>query len=137
MDYYIFRNSQKFGPYNINAIEQYVNSGSILMQDIAIDVNTSKEYTVREVMKLGGKKTKIVSNGNVISQLKGFGVDLLFPRSAFSLKTFAKDKRLLLISIVGLAPAFLIRFTGSGYITFYAIALYFSLIWGLFFYYVF
>ena len=40
----------------------------------------------------------------------------------------------MLISIIGLAPAFLIKFTNASVFTFYAIALYFSSIWGLFYY---
>jgi RsiW-degrading membrane proteinase PrsW (M82 family) len=47
------------------------------------------------------------------------------------------DKRLLVIALVGLAPAFLISFTGASVFTFYAIAMYFSMIWGLFYYSVF
>jgi RsiW-degrading membrane proteinase PrsW (M82 family) len=137
MDYYIIRNTQQFGPYNVAAIEHYVNAGNILLQDKAIEVGTQRETTVREALKLAGKKTKIASNGNVFNQLKVFGWELLLPKSAYSYKSYIQDKRLLLISMIGLAPAFLIRFTGATFITFYAIALYFSLIWALFFYYVF
>jgi protease PrsW len=38
---------------------------------------------------------------------------------------------------IGLAPAFLITFTMASYLTFYAISLYFSVIWALFFHYLF
>jgi RsiW-degrading membrane proteinase PrsW (M82 family) len=49
-----------------------------------------------------------------------------------------KDSRLLWLALLGLAPAFLIGFFSTiPIITFYVIALYFSIIWGLFFYYFF
>ncbi len=137
MSYYVLRNTQQFGPYDINALEHYVNSGNILLQDKVIDIVTSKESTVRLALKASGIKPKITSNGNILKQIKAFGWDLLLPRSSYSYKNLLKDKRLLLISFIGLAPSFLIRFTGATFFTFYAIALYFSLIWGLFFYYVF
>lgn len=137
MNYYLIRNAQQFGPYDLKALEHYVNTGNILLQDRVSDTISSKESTVRQVLRASGIKPKIISNGNIIKQVKTFGWDLLLPRSSYSYKNLIKDKRLLLISIIGLAPAFLIRFTGAAFFTFYAIALYFSLIWALFFYYVF
>ena len=137
MTYFVIRNAQQFGPYDEPALAHYVNSGNILLQDKAIDSITLRETTVRIVLKSAGLKTKITTNGNIFKQIHGFGLHLLLPKSIYSYKAIIKDKRLLLISIIGLAPAFLIKFTGSTFITFYAIALYFSLIWGLFFYYVF
>lgn len=114
-----------------------MNQGQILLQDKAIEENGQVEITVRQALKKEGLKTKIATNGNIWGQIKGFGAGLLLPKSAFSFKTFKNDKRLLLMSIVGLGPAFVIKFTGATYLTFYAIALYFSMIWGLFFFYVF
>jgi RsiW-degrading membrane proteinase PrsW (M82 family) len=137
MNYFVERNGQKFGPYDAPTMAHYVSSASILLQDKAVDAASGRETTVKQVLREAGIKPRIVANGNVFKQIKAFGWDLLLPRSSYSFKSLTKDKRLLLISIVGLAPAFLIRFTGASFITFYAIALYFSLIWGLFFYYVF
>jgi RsiW-degrading membrane proteinase PrsW (M82 family) len=135
--YYVVRNTQRFGPYDVAALLHYVNAGNILLQDRAQNANGGPETTVRRALSSHGAKPKIVSHGHLFKQIKAFGWDLLLPRSAFSYKTFIKDKRLLLLSLIGLAPAFLIKFTPSVFVTFYAIALYFSLIWALFFYYVF
>jgi len=137
MNYYVVRNGQNFGPYDIKAIEHYVNAGNILVQDKAIDVASANEISVRQALKIAGIKPQVASNGNVFTQIKKVGWDLLLPKSSYSFKNLLKDKRLLLVAIIGLSPAFLIRFTGATFITFYVIALYFSLIWGLFFYYVF
>ena len=136
--YYILRNGQQFGPYDIQALAHYVSQGNVLMHDRITDAGgTLQNMIVKDVLQAAGIKPKIASNGSVFNQLGKIGWDLLFPRKSISYKNLKSDKRLLLISIIGLTPAFLIRFTGSSYFTFYAIALYFSLIWALFFYYVF
>ncbi|MDR1369366.1 MAG: PrsW family intramembrane metalloprotease, partial [Dysgonamonadaceae bacterium] len=58
--------------------------------------------------------------------------------NVFAIKEIKKDSRLLWLALLGLAPAFLIGFFSTiPIITFYVIALYFSIIWGLFFYYFF
>jgi protease PrsW len=137
MKYRIVRNNQSYGPYDVKTLEHYVCLGNILMQDIAQEENGTKNTTVRQVLLRAGIRPKIVTNGNIFKQIKAFGWDLLLPRSAYSIKTWKQDKRLLFISFVGLSPVLLIRFTGATYFTFYAIAFYFSFIWGLFFYYFF
>jgi RsiW-degrading membrane proteinase PrsW (M82 family) len=63
---------------------------------------------------------------------------LIIPNNVFSWKELKKDSRLLWLALLGLAPAFLIRFFSTiPFITFYVISLYFSIIWGLFFFYFF
>lgn len=46
---YIERNSQKFGPYDDNALISYIESGQVLLSDKAYDddkrVNTSVVYS--------------------------------------------------------------------------------------------
>jgi RsiW-degrading membrane proteinase PrsW (M82 family) len=86
---------------------------------------------------LKNSKVRIKHKGNIISQIKDIGRELIIPNDVFSRKEFLKDKRLLILAIIGLAPAFLIRFSLLPFVTFYAIALYFSGIWGLFFFYLF
>ena len=137
MSFFVLRNGQRFGPYDGPALQHYVGVGQILLQDIAVDATGTAEITVREALQRAGIRPRVATNGNIFGQIKSLGWGLLFPKASFHYRTFAKDQKLLLVSIIGLAPAFLIRFTGSGFITFYAIALYFSLLWGLFFYSVF
>lgn len=137
MPYYIQRNGQQFGPYEATALGTYVGTGQILLQDRAVDSGSGVTISVREALKRNGIRSKADSPGSIAAQIKAFGWGLLLPRSSLQYQTFRKDQKLLLISIVGLAPAFLIRFTGATLFTFYAIALYFSLIWGLFFHSVF
>jgi RsiW-degrading membrane proteinase PrsW (M82 family) len=135
MQYFIERNKQTFGPYELSAIQAYVYEGKILLQDKIVSVK-GENKSVRDVLKQNNLKYKIKS-GNVISQIQSFGLNLLLPKDSISFKTLKEDSKLIIISLVGLAPAFLIKITGETVITFYVIALYFSIIWGLFFYSVF
>lgn len=135
MQYSIERNNQTFGPYDLSTIQTYVYEGKILLQDKVVS-SQGENISVRDVLKRNNLKYKIKS-GNIFSQIQSFGLNLLLPKDSISFKTLKEDSKLIIISLVGLAPAFLIRITGATVITFYVIALYFSLIWGLFFYSVF
>jgi RsiW-degrading membrane proteinase PrsW (M82 family) len=137
MLYYIERNNQKHGPYELNALKTYVEDGLILMQDKISDQKGGVNVSVRDILKSNGIKVSVKNNGNIIKQVQSFGTKLLIPKDSLSFKNLKSDKRLLIIALVGLAPAFLISFTGASVITFYAIALYFSMIGGLFYYSVF
>ena len=135
MQYSIERNNQTFGPYELSSIQTYVYEGKILLQDKVVSTK-GENISVRDVLKRNNLKYKIKS-GNILSQIQSLGLNLLLPKDSISFKTLKQDSKLIIISLVGLAPAFLIRITGATVITFYVIALYFSLIWGLFFYSVF
>ena len=135
MQYLIERNKQTFGPYELSTIQTYVFEGKILLQDKVVSAN-GENISVRDVLKRNNIKYKIKS-GNIISQIQSLGLNLLLPKDSISFKTLKQDSKLIIISLVGLAPAFLIKITGATIVTFYVIALYFSLIWGLFFYSVF
>jgi RsiW-degrading membrane proteinase PrsW (M82 family) len=135
MQYSIIRNNQTFGPYDLSTIQIYVKDGRILLQDKVISIK-GEDLSVRDVLKLNNIRCTI-KTGNIFSQIQSFGLNLLLPKDSISFKTLKGDSKLIIISLVGLAPAFLIKFTLASIITFYAIALYFSLIWALFFYAVF
>lgn len=133
MQYLITRNGNQFGPYDLNTLKNYVQSGQILLQDTVVS-NTTKDVSVRDILKKHKVRVRISSNGNLLKQFQSFGLNLLLPKDSFSFKNLKSDNKLLLISIIGLAPALLIKFTNSSLFTFYAIALYFSSIWGLFYF---
>lgn len=136
--YYVLRNNQKFGPYALNALKSYVEDGKILLNDQAMaESGPQVVQTVRSVLKQNQVSVKIRSSGNLLSQVKQIGKDLIVPGFDFIKKDLIKDKKLLWLASIGLAPAFLITFTFGTLLTYYAISLYFSLIWGIFFYYMF
>jgi protease PrsW len=136
--YCVIRNNQQFGPYDNQVLKSYVEDGKILLHDKAFDQSEPTVIkTVGLFLRTARVKIKIKHKGNILSQIKDIGRELIIPNDVFSRKEFLKDKRLLILAIIGLAPAFLIRFTLLPFLTFYAIALYFSAIWGLFFFYLF
>ncbi|MDR0712694.1 MAG: PrsW family intramembrane metalloprotease [Bacteroidales bacterium] len=137
--YCIFRNNQSFGPYSIDVIATYVEEGKILAFDKAYQASHPQDIrTVGYFLKINGKKVKIKHKGSVVQQLKDIGRELIIPKTVFSRKEIMKDSRLLWLALLGLSPAFLISlFSATPVITFYVISLYFSIIWGLFFFYFF
>lgn len=135
---FVIRNNALFGPYELNALAKYFEEGKILASDNAFFEGMPKNITtVRAIIKQSNFLIKIRHAGNIYSQFKDIGSELIFPNDLFSRKAFFKDTRLLILAILGLCPAFLIRFTFIPFITFYTISLYFSTIWGLFFFHFF
>jgi protease PrsW len=134
----VIRNGQHYGPYSPKALKTYVDDGKILTCDKAFNQNNPQTIeTVGYYLALDNMRPQVKHKGNFIAQLKDIGRELIIPSDIFTRKEWLKDKRLMLLAIIGLAPAFMIRFTLLPFLTFYAIALYFSVIWGLFFYYFF
>jgi RsiW-degrading membrane proteinase PrsW (M82 family) len=135
--YYVVRNSQQFGPYSVDALKSYVEEGKILLADQIMSSNTNKKETVREIFSQNKITVNIANAGNIAQQIKQIGKDLITPSLHFIKKDLLKDHKVIYLAFIGLAPAFLITFTLSSYFTFYAIALYFSIIWGVFFFFIF
>lgn len=135
---FVVRNNAQFGPYELNVLAKYIEDGKVLLTDGAFYESTPhNKTTVRSIVKASNTLIKIKHAGNLFSQLKDIGRELIFPNDLFSRKAFFTDTRLIILAILGLSPAFLIRFTFIPFITFYTISLYFSAIWGLFFFYFF
>ena len=130
----IFRNNQNFGPYTLDVLKKYVEEGKILTSDKAQDQHSNDITTVKEIFKSKNISIKRQNNGSIIKQVLTIGRELLIPSFDFIKKDLFKDKRLIYLASIGLAPAFLIRFTFESYLTFYVIALYFSVLWAVFFF---
>ena len=127
----------EYGPYDIAAIAQYVDDGKILKHDKAKDVSTGYVNTVGYFLKTNGIKSRIKSKGSFVDQLRGIGSQLILPIGLLKSRQWLSDKRLLLLALIGLGPSIIMLLPIGGFLVFYAVALYFSAIWGLFFYYFF
>lgn len=137
MAYYIIRNNQEYGPYDIGIIKQYVDEGKILKHDQVKDASNGLVNTVGYYLKKAGLRTHIKSKGSFVNQLRGIGSQLILPIGLLKSRQWLSDKRLLLLALIGLGPSIIMLLPISGFMIFYAVALYFSAIWGLFFYYFF
>lgn len=134
MNIYIIRNGARFGPYSEQALLTYVNNGQVLVHDKAIESGDSVERTVGFYLKKAGLKWRIPNKGNIFSQLSTIGSELIFPKAAMFSKSFLRDTRFLILVVVGLIPMLIMNISFTGFLLFYEVALYFSIIWGLFFY---
>lgn len=132
MNYTIIRNNQKFGPYAIAHLTQYVQEGNILLADV-VEQPLKENTTVKNILKQHNVSIKINNKGSIFFQIKNIGKELIVPKKDFITKDILKDKRLIYLAFLGLAPAFLIRFTFSTWLTFYCISLYFSVLSAVFF----
>lgn len=134
---YILRNNQQYGPYTEQTLLSYVENGQILLQDRAIKDNNSEVKTVGCFLREARLSIHLKHQGNLLAQLKDIGTELIIPKSSIATKQWLSDKRLLTLALIGLVPSMLMMFPLGDFLTFYSIALYFSGIWGLFFYYFF
>jgi len=134
---YIVRNNQDYGPYDESTVVTYVNNGQILLCDQARDAATGETNSVRYFLKKAKRKTKIVHKGTLRSQLHDIGGELIFPQKTIKSGQWKKDKALIILALVGMLPSVLMFLPLGNWGTFYMISLYFSIIWGLFFYYMF
>ena len=137
MRYYILRNNAEYGAYEVAVLKQYVDEGRILLHDQAKDPNTGVVNTVGYCLRRNNVKVKIKSKGSFVEQLKAIGTELTLPVGLLKSKQWLSDKRLLLLALIGLGPSVIMLLPIHGFGVFYAVALYFSAIWGLFFYYFF
>lgn len=137
MPLYILRNGAEYGPYEIDVIRQYVDDGKILVHDRAKDAFNGMENTVGYFLKMNGVKVHVKSKGSFIDQLRAIGSQLILPVDVLKSRQWLSDKRMLLLALVGLGPSLIMLLPIGGFMVFYAVALYFSAIWGLFFYYFF
>lgn len=141
--YYIIRNNQQYGPYSLDVLRQYVETGQLLLHDRAReDNNLSDIKTIQYYLKQNHLKVKVPHKGGIVQQIKDIGKELIFPKDTIQRKTWISDKRLLLLAMIGLVPLMLLGLIGwlseiVPVVVFYSVSLYFSIIWGLFFYYFF
>lgn len=134
MNIYIIRNNQRFGPYDEQTLLSYVNNGQVLKQDKAIADSDSLERTVGFYLKRANLKSHVQNERNVLAQLSVIGSELIFPKAKLFSKHFLSDQRFLILALVGLLPMVIMNIPLGGFFIFYEVSLYFSVIWGLFFY---
>lgn len=137
MTYYILRNDTEYGPYDISVIKRYVDDGKILKHDKAKDASSGCINTVGYYLKANGLKTTVQNKGSFVDQLRAIGSGLILPVSLLKSRQWLSDKRLLFLALIGLGPSIIMSVPKPDFMVFYTVALYFSIIWGLFFYYFF
>lgn len=141
MEYYeIMKEDSILGPFNIDEISEFVRSGLILKRDYAYNVQYPDSFrTVEFFMKQHGKTISVEHCGSVISQIKDIGKELILPSKTFTKEPWRTDRKLFILALVGVGLSAVLSIVPfmNVFGIFYVVALYFSVIWGLFFYYLF
>lgn len=133
----VIRNSHEYGPYDEQTVAGFVEEGKLLRNDRARDVETGREGTIELLLLEKGIHPHVKNNGSLSKQLGHVGSDIVLPHEDMRRHNLFDDKRLLTLAIVGLSLSVIMLLPIGGYLVFYAVSLYFAVIWGLFFYYLF
>lgn len=131
---YVIRNAHEYGPYDEAVVASYVEQGILLAHDKARDAETGRAATVIELLGERGFHPQVRHHGTLAQQLRAIGTEFIFPRGDMAHHRWLDDKRLLVLAIVGLSLSVLMMLPIGGLLVFYAVSLYFAVIWGLFFY---
>ena len=134
---YVIRNRHTYGPYPEEVVARYVEEGKLLVHDRARDAATDEEATVGTLLERSGLRPRVRDRGSLVQQLRAIGSEFIFPKDDMAHRRWLQDKRLLVLAVVGLSLSVLMLLPVGGYLVFYAVSLYFAVIWGLFFYYLF
>ena len=138
--YEIMKEDTILGPFDINQIDEFVHAGLILKRDCAYDIECPDSFhTVEFYLKRHGKTISIEHKGNILSQIQELGHELILPSKTFSKEPWETDQKLFVLALVGLGLSIILSIAPfmNVFGIFYVVALYFSIIWGLFFYYLF
>lgn len=139
----VSRNKQDFGPYTLPVAQQYLSQGTLLSHDLARDASNpgSVPVPLAQFLASQGVATPSASIGNPFTQayqnLRSFDLKLLFPWSTISSSAVFKDRRLIYLAAIGLGPAIALAIAPAAWVGYWALAIYFSVIWALFFYHLF
>lgn len=133
----ITRNQTDYGPYDEYTVSRFVEEGKLLLNDKARDTDTGQQDTIKTFLDRAGIHPRIKHNGTLTEQLGSIGSEFIFPREEISRHSLLEDKRLLVLAVVGLSLSVIMLLPIGGFLVFYVVSLYFSVIWGLFFYYFF
>lgn len=138
--YKIIKDGSQLGPFTSSELQSFVQSGLVLKRDKAYNVlNPGNHFCISDILLANGISSKIEHKGNVFSQLKEIGKNLIVPPVIFTKQPWVKDHRLVLLCLVGLTLSIILSIAPllSIYSVFYLTALYFAGIWGMFFHYLF
>ena len=83
--YEVMKDDAILGPFNIVEIAEFVHSGLVLKRDYAYSLeNPDKFKTVDFFLKKHGKNVSVEHKGNIFSQIKEIGKELIIPYTIFT-----------------------------------------------------
>lgn len=137
------RGNKDYGPYPVAGVAHYLAQGSLYPHDLARDAsNPSGVFLpLSQVLKQAGVAVSRSGGGSfldrLIRQLKSLDFKLVFPWQEIKTLQFFKDRKLLYLAGVGLSPMVALALAPGNWAGYWLIAMYFSGLWSVFFYYLF
>lgn len=126
----IIRGSATFGPYDEVRALAYFKNGNILLNDLTRIDGRPEIQTFEQAAAFCG--WKLPSPQNPLKVIQRIGLDFLFPFLTAHEETWKKIRSQSLIAFVGLAPLIVLTLRSTLAI-YLMLGLYFSVLWGLFF----
>lgn len=143
MNIIVHRNGQEFGPYPDWLAQKYLLQGSLFAHDLARDEadSASKLSPLSQLLSksgVGAVPSSVAGPfGTALQNLKSFDTALIFPWKSISSFGWFRDRRLVSLATVGLWPAIALSIAPGTWAGYWAVALYFSGLWAVFFFYLF
>lgn len=147
MNIFVKRNGKDYGPYSSQQVQQFLSSGKLFLHDLAredtVPVNPG-QLQFERLSSLLKKKNIPAFPGlstnpfvRALQDLKSFDMSLLFPWSELKSFDWLKDRKLIYLALAGLFPMLSLSIVPDVASCYWLIALYFSGLWAIFFYYIF
>ena len=130
----IERNGKIFGPYTESQLAYYIENNKILLNDTARIDSSPDTMTLAKAMKKCNWRIPHAKNPWV--SLKQTGIDFILPWREIKSMNWFHERRFLLLALIGLFPLGILLLT-NGAVAYIAIATYFSVLWGMFFFCIF
>ena len=143
MRLHIVRGGQEYGPYPVSDVQRFLADGSVFPHDEARKEGDppGMRAPLAQVLQDAGIGYRATRKGNpfrlALEDLKSLELKLILPWREIASARWFKDRRLLYLAGIGLVPAFALALTRDVTAGYWAVALYFSGLWALFFYYLF
>lgn len=135
---HIERDSTTFGPYTLAEAASYYEKGLLFERDLAYEVGAASS-SARPLLTLLKQWQMVPKSGSIWKQLVIIVQKehaLLLPWKSVATCQWSKDKQIIGLMCVGCVPLLLVVLS-SQTLTYWGLAAYFSVLWGLFFFSVF
>lgn len=147
MNILVKRNSKDYGPYSSQQVQQFIASGKLFLHDLAREDITPGNPGQLEFERLSSllKRNGIQAFQNLspnpfvraLQDLKSFDLALLFPWIELKSFNWLQDRKFIYLALAGLFPMLSLAIIPNVATCYWFIALYFSGLWAIFFYYIF
>lgn len=136
----VMRNEQTFGPYQVSALQLYIEQGTILPLDLArLDTESDADWRpLSKLMRQHNITSPLLSAGlrptDLFNDLRSLDPRLLFPWRDIRSGRWLRDRRVLLFAGVGMLPIVAVSIRPSVGLVYWCLSSYFAAIWALYFY---